>query len=101
MRMSKRNTREGKARRRADRERQRRSMTMGPGTQAVEVRASQVAPGPAGASPRNSDEHDSGPGSDSDGGLIAAEPGEADLDPADLDPADLDTEADLENAEPG
>ena len=89
--MSRRNTREGKARRRAERERRRRPMTSGQEPQAVEVQAVQVAPRPAGSGFRNSDEHGSGLRSDADGGLIAVE----------LDEADLDTDADLENADPG
>src|SRR5882724_5165513 len=86
MRMSRRNTRQGKAGRRAERERRRRSSTSGPEPQAVEVQAVQVAPRPDGAGPRNSDEH--GSGLRPDGGLIAAEPGEADLDPH-ADPGDF------------
>src|SRR6516164_3474809 len=89
--MSRRNTREGKARRRAERERRRRSMTSGQGPRAVEVQAVQVALRPDGSGPRNSAEHGSGLRSDADGGLIAVE----------LDEADLDTDADLENADPG
>jgi RNA polymerase primary sigma factor len=84
--MSKRNTRQGKAWRREERERQRRSLTSGQGPRAVEVQAVQVAPRPGGAGPRNSDEH--GSGLRSDGGLIAPEPGEADLDPG-VDPGDF------------
>ena len=94
--MSRRNTREGKARRRAERERQRRSIGQGP--RAVEVQAVQVARWPYGAGPRNdgadprnSGEHGSGVRSDADGGLIAVEHAEA----------DLDTDADLGNADPG
>jgi RNA polymerase primary sigma factor len=89
--MSRRNTRNGKARRRAERERQRRSTTSGQGPRAVEVQAVPLALRPTGSGPRNSDEHGSGLRPDTDGGLIEAEP----------DEADLDTDEDLENAEPG
>ena len=89
--MSRRNAREGKAQRRAERERRRRSMTSGQGPRAVEVQAVQAALRPAGSDHRNSDEHGSGLRSDAGGSLIAVEPGEA----------DLDTDADLENADPG
>ena len=109
--MSRRNTKQGKARRRAERER-RRSVPSGQEPGAVEVQAVQVAPRPDGSGRRNSDENGSGfPNpdergsdlrSDADGGLIAAEPGEADLDtgaePADfddLDPDDADLQATL------
>ena len=70
--MSRRNTRRGKARRRAERDRRLRPRTADQG-------------------PRNPDEHGSGLRSDADGGLIAV----------DLDQADLDTDADLENADLG
>jgi RNA polymerase primary sigma factor len=83
--MSRRNTRQGKAWRRAERER-RRSSTSGQGPEAVEVQAVQVAPRPGGAGPRNSDEHDAGLRSDP--GLTAVEPGEDDLDPG-ADPGDF------------
>ena len=86
--MSRRNTRQGKARRRAERERRRRSMTSDQGPRAVEVQAVQVAPRSDGSGPRNSDEHGSGLPSDAGGGLIAVEPGEADLD-TDADPGDF------------
>ncbi len=92
--MSRRNTRQGKARRRAERDRGRRSGTSDQGPQAVEVQAAQAvqaAPRPDGSGHRNSDEHGSGLRSGADGGLIAVELGEA----------DLDTDADLENADPG
>jgi RNA polymerase primary sigma factor len=94
--MSRLNSRESKARRRAERERQRRSATSGEEPRAVEVRAVQavqaVQPAlrPAGSGPRNADEHGSGLRSDA-GGSIAVE----------LDEADLDADADLENADPG
>src|SRR3984957_8978240 len=100
--MSSRNTRQGKARRRAERERQRRSMTLGQEPGAVETQPVQVAPRPEGPGPRNSDEHDSAVRSDAGGVLIAAEPGEADLDTSadpddfgDLDPDDADLQATL------
>ena len=89
--MSKRNTRESKARRRAERGRQRRSTTLGEGPQVVEVQAVQAALRPAGSGPRNVDEHGSGLRSDADDALIAVE----------LDEADLDAHADLENADSG
>ena len=100
--MSKRNTRQGKARRRAERDR--RPATEGerereqerPGIpdqdpRTVEDQAVQAAPRPDGSGPRNSDEHGSGLRSDGGGSLIAVDPGEA----------DLGTDADLENADPG
>src|SRR6266702_3657533 len=86
--MSSRNTRQGKARRRSERERRRPSMTPGQGPGAVEVESVPVAPRPAGPGPRNSDEHDSGVPSGADGDLIAVEPGEADLE-TDADPGDF------------
>jgi len=92
--MSKRNSREGKARRRAERERQLRSAPSGETPRAVKVeavQAVQAALRPAGAGPRDADEHGSGRRSDADGGLTAVE----------LDEAGLDAHADLENADPG
>ena len=97
--MSRRNTRQGKARRRAERgrrqvtERERkRPRDQDPG--AVEV---QAAPRPDGPGPRNSDEHGSGLRSDADGGLIAVNAGELDLGTdADLENADLDDFDDLD-----
>src|SRR5271169_6861725 len=89
MRMSRRNTRQGKARRRAERDRWQRPRTSDQGPRAVEDQAVQAAPPPDGSGPRNSDEHGSGLRSDAEGGLIAV----------DLDEADLDTDADLENAD--
>jgi RNA polymerase primary sigma factor len=86
--MSRRNARESKARRRAERERQGRSATSGEGARVVKVQAVQAAPRPAGAGHRNADEHGSGPRSDA--GLIAVE----------LDEADRDTDADLKDADP-
>ena len=93
--MSRRNTRHGKARRRAERdrgqvtERERKR----PGTPDQDPRAvgDQAAPRPDGSGPRNSDEHGSGLRSAAGGGLIAVDPGEA-------GPG---TDADLENADPG
>jgi mycofactocin precursor len=99
--MSRRNTRQGKASRRAERER-RRSVTSGQGSLAVEVQAAQAAPRPDDAAPGNLDEAGYGVLLDGDGGLITAEPGEADLDtgadPGDfdgLDPDDADLQATL------
>ncbi len=93
--MSRRNTRQGKARRRAQRdrgqvtERERNR----PGTPDQDPRAvgDQAAPRPDGSGPRNSDEHGSGLRSAAGGGLIAVDTGEA----------GLDTDADLENADLG
>jgi RNA polymerase primary sigma factor len=89
--MSRRNTRDSKARRRAERERQRRSTTPGEEPRVVKVQAVQSALRPAGSDHRTADEHGSGLRSDADGGLIAVE----------LDEADLDTDADPKNADPG
>jgi RNA polymerase primary sigma factor len=96
--MSRRNTRQGKSRRRAERgrrqvtERERkRSGIPGQEPRAVEDQAVQPVQRPDGSGPRDSDKHDSGLRSDSDGSLIAADP----------DEADLGTNADLENADPG
>ena len=96
--MSRRNTRQGKARRRAERDRRqvterkrKRPGTSDQGPRAVEDQAVQEPWRPDGSGPRNSDEHGSGPRSDAGGGLIAVNPGEA----------DLDTDADLENVDPG
>jgi hypothetical protein len=85
--MSRRNTRQGKALRRAERERQRRSMTSGQGPQAVEVPAVQVEARPDGSGSRNSGEHGSELLSDA-GGASIAEPGEADPDTT-ADPDDF------------
>src|SRR6266566_9289343 len=96
--MSRRNTRQGKARRRAERDRgqvtereRKRPVTPDQGARAVEDQAVQVAPRPDGSGPRNSDEHGSGLRSTAGGGLIAVDPGEA----------GLGTDADLENADLG
>jgi len=95
--MSRRNTRQGKARRRAERDRRqvtererKRPRTSGQGPRAVEDQAIRAAPRPGGSGPRNSDERGSGLRSDVDRGLATV----------DLDEADLDTDTDLENAEP-
>ena len=67
------------------------------GARAVGDQAVQAVPRPDGSGPRNSDEHGSGLRSDSDGGLIAVDPGEAGLDTdADLENADLDDFSDLD-----
>ena len=89
--MSRRNSRRGKARRRAERDRLQRPRTPDQGPRTVEDQAAQAAPPPGGSGPRNSDAHASGLRSDADGGLIAV----------DLDEADLDADADLENADFG
>ena len=96
--MSRRNTRHGKTRRRAERDRRqvtererKRPGTPDQGARAVEDQAIQAAPRPDGSGPRNSDEHGSGLRSAAGGGLIAVDPGEA-------GPG---TDADLENADPG
>jgi RNA polymerase primary sigma factor len=96
-RMSRRNTRQGKARRRGDRDRRpvtererKRPGIPGQDPQADEDQAVQAAPPPDGSGPRNSDEQDSGSRSDVGGSLTAVDPGEA----------DLGTDADLENADP-
>ena len=102
--MSRRNTRQGKTRRRAERDRRQvtereRNRPGAPdqGARAVEDQAVQVAPRPDGSGPRNSDEHGSGLRSDVGGGLIAVDPGEAGLDTdADLENADLDDFGDLD-----
>jgi RNA polymerase primary sigma factor len=93
--MSRRNTRQGKARRRAERDRgqvteRERKLPVTPdqGARAVE---DQAAPRPDGPGPRNPDEHGSGLRSVGDGGFIAVDPGEA-------GPG---TGVDLENADPG
>ena len=96
--MSRRNTRQGKARRRAQRDRgqvtereRKRPGTPDQDPRAVEDQAVQAASRPDGSGPRNPDEHGSGLRSADGGGLIAVDPGEA----------DLGTDADLENADPG
>jgi RNA polymerase primary sigma factor len=96
--MSRRNTRQGKARRRAQRgrgqvtERERRRPEIpDQEARAVEDQAVQVAPRPDASGPPNSGEHGSGLRSAAGGGLIAVNPGEA----------GLGADADLENADPG
>ena len=96
-RMSRRNTRQGKARRRGERDRRqvtererKRPGIPGQDPTAVEDQAVQAAPRPDGSGPRNSDEPGSGLRSDVGGSLIAVDPGEA----------DLGTDPDLENADP-
>ena len=110
--MSRRNTRQGKSRRREERdrrqvpERERKHLTTSEqrpravenqrpqavedqAIRAVEDQTIRAAPGLGGPGPRNSDERDSGLRSDADGGLTAVN----------LDEADLDTDADLENVD--
>ena len=96
--MSRRNTRHGKTRRRAERDRRqvtererKRPGTPDQGARAVEDRAVQAVPRPDGSGARNPDEHGSGLRSAAGEGLIAVNPGEA----------GLGTDADLENADPG
>src|SRR5437588_5712446 len=100
--MSRRNSRQGKARRRAQRDR--RQVTererKQPGIpdqspRAVEDQAVQAQPD--GSDSRDSDEHRSGLRSVAGGGLIAVDPGEAGLDTdADLENTDLDDFGDLD-----
>ena len=100
--MSRRNSRHGKARRRAERDRrqvtereQKRPRPPGQGQRAIGDQAVQAAPRPDGSDPRDSDER--GSGLRSDAGLIAVDPGEAGLDTdADLENADLDDFSDLD-----
>src|SRR5580704_15863208 len=103
--MSRRNTRQGKARRRAQRDRRqvtererKRPGIPGQDPRAVEDQAVQAVPRPDGSSPQNSDEHGSGLRSAAvGGGLIAVDPGEAGLGTdADLENADLDDFGDLD-----
>ena len=93
--MSRRNTRQGKARRRAQRDRgqvtERERKRPGIPDQDPRAVEDQAAPRPDGSGPRNPDEHGSGRRSAVGGGLIAVDPGEV----------DLGTDADLENADPG
>src|ERR1700750_665780 len=84
-RMSRRNTRQGKARRRGERDRRqvtererKRPRIPAQDAQADADQAVQAAPPPAGSGPRNSDEQDSGSRSDVGGSLTAVDPGEAD-----------------------
>jgi RNA polymerase primary sigma factor len=102
--MSRRNSRQGKARRRAERNgsqvtehKRKRPRTSDQGPRAVEDQAVQAAWRPDGSDPRNSDEHGSGLHSDAESGLIAVDLDEADLDiDADLEDVDLDDFADLD-----
>src|SRR5271170_5163207 len=99
--MSRRNTRQGKARRRGQRDRgqvtEREPNRPRTPDQSPRAVGDQAAPRPAGSGPRNLDEHDSGLGSAAGGGLIAVDPGEAGLDTdADLKSADLDDFDDLD-----
>ena len=94
--MSRRNTRQGKARRRAERDRgqvtERERKRPGTPDQGPRAVGDQAAPQPDGSGPRNPDEHGSELRSAAaGGGLIAVDPGEA----------GLGTDADLENADPG
>ena len=96
--MSRRNTRQGKARRRVERDRRqvierepKRPGIPDQDPRTVEDQAVQAALRPDGSGPRNSAEHGSGLRSDFGDSLIAVDPGEA----------DLGTDADLENADPG
>src|SRR5690348_2192049 len=110
--MSRRNTRQGKARRRGERGRRqateherKRPGIPGQDPQAVEDQAVQAAPPPDGSGPGNPGEQRSGLRSDAGGDLIAVDPGEADLgtdadredadfvDLSDLDPDDADLQA--------
>src|SRR5260370_38729391 len=79
-RMSRRNTRQGKARRRAQRDRgqvaEREPKRPGTPDQGPRAVGDQAAPRPDGSGPRNSDEHGSGLRS-AGGGLIAVDPGQA------------------------
>ena len=102
--MSRRNSRQGKARRRAERDRRqvterepKRPRTPDQDPRAVEVQAVQAAPRPDGSGPRDSAEHGSGLRSDAGGGPIAVDLGEAGLaTDADLELADLDDFGDLD-----
>ena len=100
--MSRRNSRQGKARRRAQRDRgqvtERERNRSGVPDQGARAVGDQAAPRPDGSGPRNPDEHGSGLLSAADGGgLIAVDPGEADLGTdADLENADLDDFGDLD-----
>jgi RNA polymerase primary sigma factor len=102
--MSRRNTRQGKARRRAERDRgqvtereRKRPGIPDQDLRAVKDQAVQVAPRPGGPGPRNLDEHGSGLRSDVGGSLTAVDPDDADLGAdADLENADLDDFSDLD-----
>jgi RNA polymerase primary sigma factor len=107
--MSRRNTRQGKDRRRAERDRwqaterkPKRPGTSDRGPRAPEDQAIQAARRPDGSDLRGSDEHGSGLRADAEGGLIAMDLDEADLDPdADLDNVDLDDFGDLDADDAG
>src|ERR1700733_4458664 len=101
--MSRRNTRQGKAKRRAERERRQRSTPSGQGPQAPEVQAVGpktsgiqaflAVPRPDGPGPLNSDKRGSGGRSAADGALVTVEePDEITVE--EPDEADLDTSAD-------
>jgi RNA polymerase primary sigma factor len=102
--MSRRNTRQGKTRRRAERDRRQvterertRPRIPDQKARAVEDQAVQVAPRPDGSGPGNPDEHGSGLHSDAGGGLTAVNSGEAGLDTdAELGNTDLDPFGDLD-----
>jgi RNA polymerase primary sigma factor len=99
--MSRRNTRQGKARRRAERDRrqvtERERNRPGTPDQGPRAVGDQAARRPDGPGSRNSDEHGSELRSDAGGGLIAVASGEAGLDTdADLENADLDDFGDLD-----
>jgi RNA polymerase primary sigma factor len=96
--MSRRNSRQGKARRRTERDRRqvterepKHPGSPGQDLRAAAVQAVQAAPRPGGPGPREPEEHGSGLRSDAGGGLIAVDPGEA----------SLGADADLGNADPG
>src|SRR5256885_13768985 len=79
--MSRRNTRQGKARRRAQRDRgqepeRERKRPRAP-DQGARAAGDQAAPRPDGSASRNSDEHGSGLRAAAGGGLLAVDPGEA------------------------
>src|SRR5580692_2064697 len=90
-----RRSRQGKARRRAERDRrqvtERELKRPGSPDQDPRVVEVQTAPPPGGPCPRDSEEHGFKLCSDAGGGLIAMDPGEA----------GLGADADLENADPG
>ncbi len=86
--MSRRNSRQGKARRREERERRRGSAASGQGPRAQAAQAAQAAPRPGGHGSRDLGERASGPSPGAGGGLTAVEPGGADLD-ASADPGDF------------
>ncbi len=105
--MSRRNTRQGKAKRRAERERRQGSTPSGQGPQATEVRAVGpeasgiqaflAVPRPDGPGPVSSGKRGSGVRSAADGGLIAEEPTAeepGEITAEEPDEADLDTSAD-------